>query len=227
MVEKGVKSNAREVLFISLFVVAGLIAARINFSQLLGAPNHFFTLFQFFAPIAGGFLGSALGATVVLATQLIDFVAAGKEATLLNLGRLFTLTFAAWYFGGGARNKLSLAVPLAAIILFIAHPVGGQAWYFAFMFWSIPVLAKLFFAENLLSRSLGATFAAHAVGGVLWIYSLPTTPEFWTGLIPVVAYERTLFALGIAVSYVAFNAVLARVKLPSFVRIDRSLPLAS
>ncbi|MBI5177501.1 hypothetical protein HY995_05450 [Candidatus Micrarchaeota archaeon] len=215
-----------KLLFFAIFTIAGLIASRMNFSQLLGAPNQFFTLFQFFAPVAGGFLGSAPGAAVILATQLADFFIGGKQFTLLNIARLAPLVFAAWYFGSG-KNRLSAIVPLAAIALFIAHPVGRQVWYFPLIFWSIPVALKLFFPEHLLSKSLGSTLAAHAVGGVVWIYTLPTTPAFWTGLIPIVAYERTLFATGIASSYVVLNSVLSRVKVPQFVNVDRKMPLAA
>ena len=224
---KGLKQDFSKAVFLVVFVVAGLIASRINFSQLLGTPNQFFTLFQFFAPIAGGFLGSAIGAGVVLAPQLVDFAFLGKEASLLNVLRVLPLVFAAWYFGSNSKQKWEVAVPLLAIALFIAHPVGGQAWFFAAMFWSIPVLAKIFFADNLLAKSLGATFTAHAVGGIVWLYALPTTPQFWAGLIPVVIYERALFAAGIAVSYIALNAVLSRIKLPQFVKVNRVLPFSA
>ncbi|MEM4255127.1 MAG: hypothetical protein QXR53_02240 [Candidatus Norongarragalinales archaeon] len=219
------KENASKLLFLGVFAVAGLIAMRINFSQALGAPNQFFTLFQFFAPIAGGFLGTALGAAVVLITQFADFVFVGKEATLLNVARLFTLSAAAWYFGTNSKQKWAAAIPAIAIVLFVLHPVGAQAWYFAVMFWSVPILAKFFYADNLLAKSLGATLTAHAVGGVLWLYALPTTPAFWTGLIPIVVYERLLFAVGIAASFVALNALFSRVRVPSFVRVDETMPL--
>ncbi|MFH1057026.1 MAG: hypothetical protein V1717_04520 [Candidatus Micrarchaeota archaeon] len=223
---KVLKQASEKTLFFGLFVILGLVASRINFSQLLGAENQFLTLFQFFAPVAGGFLGSVLGAGAVLGTQLLDFVAFGKEATLLNLARLFTLVFAAWYFGSGEKQKWIAAVPLLAIILFVIHPVGAQAWYYAIMFWSIPVLAKFFYSENLLAKSLGSTLAAHSIGSVLWLYTIPTTPGFWAGLIPVVIYERFMFAVGIAVSFVVLNAVFSRVKVPSFFKVNRTLPFA-
>src|SRR5437868_98622 len=41
----------------------------------------------------------------------------------------------------------------------------------------------------------------HAVGSVIWLYTTPTTVEMWLGLIPVVALERCLFALGMVVMY--------------------------
>ncbi len=219
--------DSKSIAFLVLFAAAGLLAMHANFSQLLGAPNQFFTGFQFFAPVAGAFLGGMVGAGVVIAAQVADMLLTGKAFTLLNLARLLPLAFAAWYFSTPRKSKLTAVVPLAAIALFLLHPVGGQVWYYPLMFWGIPVVVALFFANNLFARSLGATMTAHAVGGVVWIYSLPTTPAFWAGLVPVVAYERLLFAAGIAVSYVAFNAVLSRLKAPGFVRVDRRLPLAT
>ncbi len=227
------KLTLKNAVFVALFLAAGVVAARINFSQLLGSPNQFFTLFQFFAPIAGAFLGSVVGPAVVLATQAVDFLFFGKEATLLNVGRVLPLAFAAWYFAGGANARkvagvpLTALVPFAAIVLFLLHPVGGQAWFFPAVFWTIPVAVALFAGGNLLARSLGATLTAHAVGGVVWIYSLPTTPAFWAGLVPIVAYERLLFAAGIAVSYVAFNAVLSRLPVSGIVKVNRQLPFAA
>ena len=193
---------------------------------MIGAENQFFTLFQFFAPVAGGFLGSIAGAVVVLASQAVDFILVGKELSFLNIARLSTLVVAAWYFGTNAKQKYAAIIPFAAIVLFVIHPVGMQAWYYAVMFWSIPILAKFFYSENLFAKSLGATMTAHAVGGVLWLYALPSTPEFWAGLIPIVVYERFLFASGIAVSFIAVNALFSRVKMPNFVKVDYNAPLA-
>lgn len=220
------KNQWQQIVFFAVFVVAGMVASRINFSQALGQPNQFFTLFQFFAPIAGGFLGGLMGPAVVIATQLTDFLAFGRAFTLLNILRILPLAFAAWYFSTSPKHKSSLLVPLACIAAFVLNPVGQQVWYFAAFFWGIPVLVSLFLSQNLLARSLGATLTAHAIGGVVWIYALPTTAQYWNTLIPIVAYERTLFALGIAGSFILMNAVLSRVKLPSFVHVEHKLPLA-
>lgn len=216
-----------KVCFILLFIASGLIASRMNFSQLLGAPNQFFTFFQFFGPVAGGLLGSVLGALVVLFTQTLDLVMKGKAVSALDLMRVLPLVFAAWYFGSQDRNKWTALIPLAAIALFVLHPVGRQVWYFAVLFWSIPIAAKLVLKDNLLAKSLGSTLTAHAVGGVIWLYALPTTPEFWNALIPVVAYERALFALGITGSFILANALLSRFEVPDFIKVNRKLPFAA
>jgi len=135
----------------------------------------------------------------------------GKTFTLVNVLRLLPMLFAVVYFANfRGKMKLSAVVPLACIGLFLLHPVGRAAWLYS-LYWLIPVLAvvlpervpgKLFF------RSFGATFTAHAVGSVIWLYTVPMSAEQWLTLIPVVAYERFLFGLGIAGSFVVFNTVL-------------------
>ena len=223
----------KRLIFIAIFTILVLIGKQINFSPLVGAENQFFTLFQFFGPIAGGFLGAIFGAVAVLFAELIDFFIVGKEASLVNILRLTPMIFAAYYFGAKKKNW-SVAVPVIAILAFILHPVGREVWFFT-LFWTIPIIAKLIpqkYSNNLISKSLGATFAAHAVGGALWIWTIPMTAGQWVALIPIVIYERLLFAGGIAVSYVAFNALFDKaldkfkIKIPADVlRIEKRFTL--
>jgi len=205
----------KRLLFIALFAVFAFIMQRINFSALVGADNQFFTLFQFFGPIAGAFLGPVVGVIAVFLAEAADFLVVGKEFTLINIARLAPMLFATYFFA--TMNKIDrsrifkIAVPLAAIALFVMHPVGGQVWFFA-LYWTIPIIAVLLpkkYSNSVAARSLGATFTAHAVGGALWIWTIPMTAAQWVGLIPVVAYERALFATGIVISYIAVNALLA------------------
>ena len=210
-----IRQKQRKFIFLILFTLLAVLADRVNFSQLWGANNQFFTLFQFFGPIAGGFLGMIWGPVSVLTAQLINFVLLGKAFTVLNLLRLLPMVAAAFYFGAVCQKrtwtKSMRVIPLLCIAIFLANPVGRAAWYFT-LYWLIPYLALLPKLKNwLFIRSLGATFTAHAVGGAAWVWSTSMTAQQWTALIPVVAYERLLFAAGIAVSYVLFNTVLDRV----------------
>lgn len=201
--------SRKGVVFLVLFTILALVGMKINFSALVGADSQFFTFYQFFGPIAGGFLG-IWGAVAVLGAQLINFILVGKTVSAINLLRLLPMIFAALYFGRnglrGIKDKLGITVPILAILAFWLHPVGQQVWYFA-LFWTIPIIAKLL-PDNLILRSLGATFTAHSVGGVLWIWTVPMSATAWIALIPIVAFERGLFALGIAGSYVVFVNVL-------------------
>ncbi|MBU0526875.1 hypothetical protein KKE92_00180 [Candidatus Micrarchaeota archaeon] len=222
--------SKKGIVFLVLFTVLALVGMKLNFSTLIGEESQFLTIYQFFGPIAGGFLG-IWGAAAVLGAQLINWVLVGKEISILNLLRLLPMVFAAIYFSRngvrGIKDKLGLALPILAMLAFWFHPVGQQAWIYA-LFWVIPVIAK-FLPENLVLRSLGATFTAHAVGAVLWIWTVPMTAEQWLMLLPITAFERILFALGIAASYVVFvnilKAVDSVVDIKSIINIDERYAL--
>ncbi|MFH1408365.1 MAG: hypothetical protein ABIH34_00495 [Nanoarchaeota archaeon] len=196
--------NKKNLTFIALFLVFGVFTSQINFAAILGAEGQHFTLFQFFAPIAGAFLGF-IGIGLVLLTELINHTVMGKEFILLNIIRLFPLLFATYYFSKVRKAWFGVAVPVAAMILFWLHPTGQAAWPYALL-WLVPIVAVFF--PSVLARSFGATFTAHAVGSVTWLYTVPMEAGVWIGLIPTVLYERTLFALGIAGSYWIMNVML-------------------
>ena len=101
-----------------------------------------------------------------------------------------------------------MAVPILCILTFIAHPIGRQVFYYALLFWSIPLVTYIK-KDNLFIRALGATFTAHAVGGAAWIWAFNLPAAVWNGLIPVVIAERLLFATGIAASYIVVKYTLA------------------
>lgn len=199
----------KRLIFLILFGIMVLIGKRINFSAVVGTENQFFTLFQFFGPIAGSFLGPLFGVVAVLGAELADFLLASKTWSLINIIRLTPMLFAAYYFGKKKLN-ISVIVPLIAMTLFIVHPIGRYAWFYS-LYWTIPVIVTILpkkYSNNLLLRSLGATFTAHSVGSVAWLYIVPMTATQWIALIPITAYERLLFAVGIAGSYIVLNTIL-------------------
>ena len=201
--------TTKGLLFLFVFSILVFAGDRINFSKLVGAENQFFTLFQFFGPVAGAFLGPVVGVLSVLIAEVSSYIILGKAFTLVSILRLLPMLFAAWYFGT-KKDKISFLIPIAAIVLFISHPVGRQVWYFS-LFWTIPIIIKILpkkYSEKLFLKSLGATFTAHAVGGAIWNYVVPMTPAKWIALIPVVIYERLLFASGIAISFILLNTLL-------------------
>jgi hypothetical protein len=225
--------SKKGLVFLLIFSVLTFVGLKINFSPLIGADNQFFTLFQFFGPIAGGFLGPIIGAFSVLIALVTNFFVVGKEFTLINVLRIAPMLFAAYYFGSKKKNW-SVIVPLIAMAAFIAHPVGRTVWFFT-LFWTIPIIARLLPAKYSMGvplKSLGATFTAHSVGGALWIWTVPMTSGQWIALIPIVIFERLLFAAGIGISYVTFNAVFDKVldklkiKVPSdILRINKKFTL--
>ena len=205
------KLTYRNVLFLAVFMAAALLADRMNFAPIVGANSEYFTLFQFFGPVVASFLGLGLGLFALLGAQALNFVLLGKAITLVSVLRLSTMMFAAYYFARtdfSKTDRLGLAVPLACMGLFVLIPSGAEAWYYS-LYWLIPVAVRVLgWGRNLVARSLGATFTAHAVGSVIFAYSLPYTAAQWTALMPVVAYERFLFACGIAASYVTMTTFL-------------------
>lgn len=212
--------NNKKIFFVLVFAVLSLLAYNINFSPLLGTNNQSFTVFQFFAPTSGFFLGPFLGAASVLLAQIASFVLLGKSVSAFGLARFVPMLVAAFYFGT-RKKKLVGIVPVACMALFVLHPVGRQAWFYS-LYWVIPIVAA-FFKERLFLKSLGSTFTAHAIGSVAFLYLIPTTPILWVALIPIVFVERVLFAMGISASFVCFNSLLSWVdaRLPvHFVRID-------
>lgn len=218
------RDSIRKWAFISGFVLLVLITQRIDLAAVVGAEGQHFTLFQMVGPLAGAFLGPFLGIATVLGAEILDLGIFGTSFDLITILRLTPMLFAAYYFGTRRRNS-GTVVPAVAMALFWLHPTGQQAWPYA-LYWVIPI--GISFAgkkQNMFLRSLGATFTAHAVGSVLFLYAVPMDAGMWLALIPQVALERLLFASGIALSYLAAHALLDRVAdlfgWRGFLRFDR------
>jgi hypothetical protein len=192
-------------LFIAIFSVVGFLALQIPVTQLMGSGAKF-TAFDAFAPLTGAFIGSIPAVAAVLLMQIANFFVHG--AHMQDAGtiiRFFPMLFAVLYFA--KKGRFNLVVPIVAIAAFVAHPIGREVWYFS-LFWTIPVICYFLRDRFLAARALGATFTAHAVGGAAWIWAFGLPTAVWNSLIPIVVAERLLFALGIALSYVALNNVL-------------------
>ncbi|TSC75891.1 MAG: Uncharacterized protein G01um101430_61 [Parcubacteria group bacterium Gr01-1014_30] len=195
----------KNLLFIAIFALIGFAALQIPVAQLEGSKAKF-TVYDAFAPIAGAFIGSVPGVIAVFLMQFFNFLVKGAQiADAGTIIRFFPMLFAVLYFA--KKGWLNLAVPLIAAVAFIANPTGREVWYFT-LFWTIPIIVYFLRDRFLFARALGATFSAHAVGGALWIWTFALPASVWQGLIPVVATERLLFAVGISVSFVLVNNLL-------------------
>ena len=201
----------KKLFFLALFSIVGFITLQIPFNKVMGS-NVSFTLFDFFAPMAGAFLGPVFGIASVLGVELVNLFIKHTPLTTGSIIRLFPTLFAVYYFAvitkKGNRNRWILAVPILCILAFIAHPIGRQVFYYALLFWSIPLVTYIK-KDNLFIKALGATFTAHAVGGAAWIWAFNLPASVWNGLIPVVISERLLFATGIAASYIVVKYTLS------------------
>ncbi len=195
-------SLQKKLIFLTLFSLLSFIALQIPFNKLAGS-NVSFTLFDFFAPISGAFLGPIYGIVSVFSVMVVNNLVNDVPWTTGAIIRLFPTVFAVYYFASiyKKESRWILGVPILAIIAFLAHPNGRQVPYYT-LFWLIPLIAYQF-RNNLYFKSLGATFTAHAVGGAAWIWAFNLPASVWNGLIPVVVVERLLFAAGISASYLA------------------------
>lgn len=193
----------KHILFVILFAILGFVALQVPVARIVGSDQNF-TLFDFFAPVTGLFLTSIPGALSVLLVKIVDIIYIKHQVDWVSIARLAPLPLAAWYFGSQFRGRAGVA--LVCMVLFILHPIGREAWQYS-MYWWIPVLA-VFFPQSLFFRSLGSTFTAHAVGGVVFLYAFNLPASLWLGLIPVVFVERMLFAGGIWLSFFIFNYAL-------------------
>src|SRR3989338_1253558 len=201
--------SRNKAIFTVLFVLIGFLAMKVPFSQLVGAENIRFSLFDFYGPIAGAFIGSLWGVATVVIMQLINWAVNGFAMDAGTMIRFFPMLFAVLYFA--RKSKLALLVPVVAMISFWAHPEGRLAWYYA-LYWLIPIAMHFFRDRFLFARALGSTFTAHSVGGALWIWTFNMKAAIWIGLIPIVWQERVLMAVGITVTYIAFNYLVNVIK---------------
>lgn len=198
--------SKKNISFLIIFTFIGLIAFRLPVANIVGSSQSF-TVFDYLGPTAGLFLGPLFGALSVFFVRLFHLLFSEASFEWLAVLRFLPLILAAFYLG--SKSKKNLFIPLLCMILFIAHPEGRAAWYYS-LYWLIPILA-VFKKERLILNALGATFTAHAVGSVIFLYAFNLPSAVWISLIPVVAVERGLFALGIWVSYPAFNTLLAKI----------------
>lgn len=208
----------QSLIFTMIFGVLGLIALQIPFTRLLGA-NVRFTFFDFVAPTVGVFIGMPIGILTVLFIQLVNILLRGGYIPDIgSIIRLFPTLFAVAYFAynsassrsklssSSGRDILSFVVPILAIVAFNLHTIGRSAWQYSLL-WLIPIGAS-FFRKNLFTRSLGATFTAHAVGGAAWVWAFGLSKQIWLALIPQVIMERLVMAAGISAFYLVFTYIL-------------------
>ena len=203
-----IKSDSK-LLMVFLFIVLGLAALQLPISTLIGSRVKF-TIFDLFAPTWGVFLGVWLGIVSVLVTQVVNLLIHGLGS--IDKGsviRLVPTLFGVWFFA--KKEGRLLILPALAIVAFNLHPVGRTVWFYS-LFWTIPFILWPLRDRFLVARALGATFCAHAVGGAIWIWAFNLPANIWISLIPIVALERSIFALGISSSYIFSNNLLALLK---------------
>lgn len=197
----------------SLSSVAFLLLRFVKISPILGSSFSFFSLSDLVMPLSGnvglGFVGLIVAVRVCFKTLLWR---TPLTALVYHIPGICASGY--WAF----ENKIiSLIIPLLCIAAFIVHPVGLQAIPYS-LYWLIPTALYFVKEKSVLMHSLASTFIAHSVGSVIFLYTTPTLPALWIGLIPIVAIERLAFAAGMTVVYktaVYCKSVFGQVALPN------------
>jgi len=169
--------------------VAFFVSGLIKIAPIVGSHSSFFSLTDALMPLTG-VVGIGMGVFAVLMRTGLTFfkISVFIMPLVYHLPGFFAS--ASWAY---PNFFMKVGVPLLCMILFIVHPFGFYAAPYV-LYWLIPIAIYFFGNKTIFLQALSATFIAHAVGSVIWLYvkSLPTV--VWIGLIPVVIFERLLYA---------------------------------
>ena len=182
----------------SFFVMT--LAYVMPFAKIWGAWCSHFSWSSIAAPVASLHFGIASLIAIMFGKSLFSLSSWG----LFFLLKRLPLVISSWAFS--SKNWItSFIIPAVCMVLFISHATGSQVFYYSF-YWLIP-MALYFAPVSIYTRSLSATFVAHAVGSVVWLYFRSIGVEVWQLLVPMVIVERLLMAAGmVAIHFVLSGA---------------------
>lgn len=174
------------------------ITSLCKMSLIVGSSFAFFSMAPIVVPLSGMLSGVA-GSFLVFAGSCITRFFFNSSLSLHLLAYHIPGLFASLYW---ACNHwvIRLLPSVACMILFLVHPIGSSAVLYACL-WAIPVAIFFTRSTNLYLNALASTFTAHAIGSVIWLYTMPMTADQWLGLIPLALVERFTFAGGMVLMY--------------------------
>jgi hypothetical protein len=199
-VSKKTSMNAKA-LFVML-LAKGATLFKISF--VVGSQMALFSAANCITPLMGVFCG-ATTAGAFFALRVMAHLLMYKTISLSVLAFYVPGLCASLYLATRS-SAVRFFLPALCMALFIAHPVGNQAFAYSF-FWFIPMALYFVPQRSFFWHALGSTFVAHAVGSVIWLYTVPMSASAWLGLIPVVAAERFVFALAMVGIYHVIQVV--------------------
>ena len=185
-----------------LFSILAKAATSIKVSFILGSYTVLFSATSIVVPLTGAFAGYAGSFSFLGFSLLIKFLFNGS-IPLYHLAYHIPGFIASLYWASGSF-AIRFLVPFVSLFLFWVHPIGAQAWPYA-LYWLIPLALYVKPRKTLFFQALGSTLVAHAVGSVIWLYTVPMTPGMWLALIPLVALERLVFATGMVALFKTIN----------------------
>lgn len=183
-----------------LVLAVGVIYAahQVVFTHAWGDHQFYFSGVNIILPVLYTLLGSVGSALLVLGCGVAKMLGLAASLPFANLtwGIPTQLALLVWRFRDHRVGAiiLNVLIPLISIIFFITHPgVGVGFWYASF--WLIPMVLQIMPHHFIFKTAVQATFVAHAVGSIIWLYTVPMTPHRWLLLMPVVCVERGVYAL--------------------------------
>ncbi|MFA6527103.1 MAG: hypothetical protein WCT20_01635 [Candidatus Babeliales bacterium] len=187
----------------SLFFLGSMV----KLGVMVGSHGLHFSCMTMIAPLMGAFFG-VLPAFGILAVLFVvrSFVA----TTGLTVGLPTLCATVSWHVSGASKERttriadvlLHVCLPVLSMIVFCAATTGIACCYA--LYWLIPVagyLARMRGVDSLFVQALSSTFIAHAVGSIIWLFVVPMSPVQWVALIPLVAVERFISAVGMTAVY--------------------------
>ena len=174
------------------------LATVFKVSFVVGSQMALFSVANCITPLVGTFCGATAAGALFLAHLLWHLLM--YKTVSLGILAFHVPGLCASLYLAKRSSAIRFFLPALCMALFIAHPIGGQAFVYSF-FWFIPMVLYFFPQRLFFWQALGSTFVAHAVGSVIWLYTVPMTASVWLGLMPVVAAERLLFAVGMVIMY--------------------------
>ncbi len=180
-----------------------------------GISGCSFTLLSCITPLISLYLLQRRSAALFVLLKTLGYAAGLSLAPTLGLPTVAAaMSYRSVNQGRDGQSLFAVGLPLMAVFLFALHPVGGQALAYT-AFWLIPPALFAAMSLNLriprlLAAAVVSTFVAHAVGSVMWLYTMPTTPTLWLVLISVVAVERLLLAVIVSAVGVVMMVVQRR-----------------
>jgi hypothetical protein len=176
----------------------------IKMSFVVGSHMIWFSGANAIVPLSGAF-GGVLGSAIVFLMRQLLHLLFFKTISLSFLA--FCIPgFCASLYWANRHYSIRVLLPLACMVLFMMHPLGAQVFVYS-LYWLIPVALYFINARSLFLQALGSTFVAHAVGSVIWLYTVPMTVNKFMVLMPLVLVERIAFALGMVIAYHLFSFI--------------------
>ena len=189
------------------WIILVKLASFLKINFIIGSQLAHFSAVSIVTPLVGLFSG-------IVGCWIVVFIKMALGLWYNSFGSFQILAFyvpgfCASLYLASSHIMVRLILPIVCMILFIIHPVGYASFAYA-LYWLIPIVLYFVHKKPFFLQALGSTFTAHAVGSVIWLYTVPMTPVLWLGLIPIVIIERLLFATGISITYMVFDNLTNR-----------------